>query len=442
MARINEIVIVYEVLNREYDNALLLQAELERRGFKVKLAYKEDVLWRKRKALFLIPNGYSSEDIDRYKYISNVNGNVLICMQYEQVFSERMQKIGFNNPKGKSRDLYFICWGNNSYRRLLDNKISQEKLKICGALQLDFLRTEFESFYLSRDEMAKRYGLDKTKKWVLYISSFTYVDAQMVKRIVRTYMDEEFVREFSDTSVKSQVLTLQWFEKLVQDNQEIIIIYRKHPVETGNERLQKLTEKFPEQFRDIAELSIKQWIKAADVITTWFSTSAAEVWAVKKPLLLIRPYPIKREYDAPFYYNSGSIDSYEKLFAAINDIEHHKQSVPTETIEEYYSVQPKPAYIRIADEIENIASYTQVNKEKFFMIRRIFYLLKNNILLKNLPKKVYQYLYFNWGIIIKNEKIRNTYALEEKENRIKILRGPLSAKKLDMLRKLVRGEQG
>ena len=89
-------IIVYEGIVREYDNALLLKSELEKRGYTVLLAYKsETVLLKNRKAVIVVPNCYSTENYDFYQYILNSNGNPIVSLQYEQVLSKRIEKTNY-----------------------------------------------------------------------------------------------------------------------------------------------------------------------------------------------------------------------------------------------------------------------------------------------------------------------------------------------------------
>ena len=417
-----EVVIVYENVVRELDNSLLLMAELEQRGCSVKLVYKpEGILWKHRSGVVLLPNCYNTKDYEKYNYLLNTNGSEYICLHYEQVLSKRVEKIGIHNPKGKAKDIWMLCWGENCYKRLVDYGISKRMLRICGAMQLDFLREEFCEFYMSRTEIAKKYGLDESKKWMLYISSFSYVDNTIIAKYTGKELgDYEFVKKFTEISTKSQRATLGWFEKFVCENQDVIIIYRKHPVEAANKNILALKHQYPERFFDISDLSVKQWIKVSDIITTWFSTSAAEVYMAKKPLQVIRPYPIEMEYDVPYYYNANCIDSYDKLKDIANADESVLiNSIPEDVIKEYYFIDELPAYVRVADTVEEaFKNPTSLSENRLaFAWNRILYLLKDGKLAKYIVKKSYQFIYLKTGWQLKNSKLRKQFEVSDWEKR-------------------------
>ncbi len=438
---IKQIIIVYENIVREYDNALLLKAEFERRGFQVYLAYKtETILFIKRSSIILVPNCYNTDNYDFYQYTLNSNGNPIISLQYEQVLSKRIEKTGMHNPKGKAKNIYFFCWGKNCFDRLCKYGIEEKRIKICGALQLDFLRPEFSGFYLTRKELADQYKLDCEKKWLLYISSFSYVDNSIItKYTAEELADDIFIKDFTELSVRSQEKTLNWFEQLIIENPDITIIYRKHPVEAGNRRIEELTKQYPFNFKNIDDLSVKQWVSVCDIIVTWFSTSIAEVYMAKKPLLLLRPYPIKEEYDVPFYYRADCIDSYEKLGYAINNIEQFSIPVSIEILNGYYSLKEKPAFLRIADEVEKIASaYTKQQKiDVKFVLYRLRFFLKKGRLIKFILKSIYQTLFIHFNFKLRNERIRNAYCVNDWEKSAKHKNDTLNKEKYQILKEIV-----
>lgn len=438
-----DIIIAYENIVREYDNALLLKAELVTRGYNVKIVYKYDVLFKARpKAIVVVPNCYTSENYDSYRYYLNMNTNIMISLQYEQVLSERVEKTEVHIPKGKARDVFLFCWGENCYHRLVSKGISNEKIRICGAMQLDFLRKEFSGFYFDRNEIAYKYNLDLDKKWLLYISSFSYVDNPIItKYTAKELKDDDFVNEFSALSIKSQKETLKWFEKLIQENKNIIVIYRKHPVEANSKEVNRLLAKYPDQFRDISELSVKQWVKVSDICATWFSTSAAEIYMAKRPLLILRPYPIEREFDVPFYFDAEYIDNYEKMINKCNAGGKEAFPISKEILEDYYLLNKEPAYKKIADQIVNIINDEMLYKkeaERGFTYKRWLYFIKNGIVIKYFLKRTYQFLFLHMGVKIKNSKLREKYVVDEWEKLAKNSADKANIYKYNKLREIIK----
>ncbi len=436
-----EIILVYENIVREYDNALLLKAEFERRGYQVRLVHKVyDILWKHRAAIVIVPNCYHTLDFKSYTYFLNCNGSIYFDLRYEQVMSKRVQKIGYHNPKGKAKNIHHFCWGQKGYEHLLQAGVPRKHLTVSGALQLDFLRPEFQSFYLDRHKIAQNYQLKEDKKWLLYISSFTFVEnAAVTKYTAGEFKDDAFIQKFSQISAASQKATLEWFEKLVAEREDVIIIYRKHPVEAGSTRLKQLTEKYPYQIRDISGLSVKQWIKVCDITTTWFSTSAAEVYLSQKPLFLIRPYAIDEEFDIPFYYHADCVDSYEKLRSMVCNCDLGQAfPVPKAIVQQYYDTGGKPAYVTIVDTVAKIAAASpQGIAEKGFQRKRWKFLIGQHIILKYGIKKIYQAAYACLRFRLKDGALRKNFAVTGWEEDIDNRKNHLNKIKFQKIKQIV-----
>ena len=80
-------VIVIEVANRELDNALLLKAELEKRGYHVSIMSKTEQLRFQETDILITPNCYIKSNYDFYRYRFNCKSGKIVNLQYEQVLS-------------------------------------------------------------------------------------------------------------------------------------------------------------------------------------------------------------------------------------------------------------------------------------------------------------------------------------------------------------------
>ncbi len=446
---LKEVVIVYEGIVREFDNALLLKAELENRNYKVDIVYKTETFSLKRNnAICILPNGYNTQDIEFYRNILNANGNPLISLQYEQVLSKRIEDTKVHIPKGLAKEMTFICWGENCKKRLIENGIPEEKVKICGAIQLDFLRNEFDEFYLSRNKIAENYKLDIDKHWLLYISSFSYAcNDKVVSAVATQSNDSDFANDFATISTNSQIETLKWFEKLIESNRNIVILYRPHPVEAENILIKNLEKKYHNNFRCINELSVKQWIKVSNIITTWFSTSLAEIYMAKKSVLLLRPHTIPPEMDVPFYINANSIRSYDEFHREIENMTGANETtihmpITNQELSEYYLIDDIPAYKKICDEIEKISTEQDNSKSKHFALNRIKFMFNNLFIFKLVFKKVYQILFYNFNFKIKSAKLREKYYVNDWENSIMHQRSAINNEKYNLIKQVLsNGEQ-
>ena len=130
------------------------------------------------------------------------------------------------------------------------------------------------------------------------------------------------------------------------------LVYRRHPSEWNSHKLEALARRCP-NFHVLFEGSVKEWIVAADSISIWMSTAIAEVYMAGKSCHILRPMPIPHEYDPVIYAGARYVTHYEDFCAAMDGPD---QGFPIDraVIEGYFSAGEKPAYLRMADLLEEV----------------------------------------------------------------------------------------
>ena len=395
--------IIYEVNNREYDNCVLLRQELKRRGFEARIFNKtEDVILSNRDAISIIPNSYRKEDLDHYRYTFNMKNNLTVVYPCEQVINHQLPEYFDYSENNPVKALPHLCWGEDYHHFITELDFKTEFKPIVGALQLDFCRHQFKDLYFNKEELSKKFNLPLNKKWVLFISDFVFVSDMMTERIIG-FGDapEELLR----TQHKGEVLTsdtiLQWFEKFLIENNDYVLIYRKHPLEMITDNVLNMQKKYPEQFFLICDLNIKEWIFNCDCITTWNSTATIECFAAERKICLLRPYDLYdtvRIKEYPFFENFNSAKDYKQFVTQVKLAGCDYTQEFIDEVNKLYSIEETPAFIRVADAIENLEKHWEKPLlEKRYFFKKWSYYLKNLMLLKIFIKKVYQFLYSNFG---------------------------------------------
>lgn len=352
-----DFLILYEHVVREYESLLLLKAELERRGYSVaihqlldrkKLKYR---LWDKPEVL-VSSCMYDDEAIN-----SHVYNNVGVCrkvvnLHWEQMLSDTQEEGAWFNFNGNAKKCVQTCWGKLTQQRLIAHGMEEKNCPVTGAVMMDFLRPEFAGYFKSREELCAEHGLDPDKKLFLYISSFGY--ASMSDDEVRelSAMAGEDFTGFARTNRVSMEKTLRWFDEYLGAHPDVQLVYRRHPSEWNSPALAALAEKRP-NFRVIFSDSVKQWITASDKIFIWMSTAIAEVYFAGKGCRILRPVPIEHEYDPVIYKDARYIEDYD-AFCAAADGNADEFPIEKDIIEGYFDKSDTPAYIRMADLLEEV----------------------------------------------------------------------------------------
>lgn len=411
-------VIVIEVANRELDNALLLKAELEERGYRVRILNKTEQLRLRKTDILITPNCYIKSNYEFYRYRFNCKSGNIVNLQYEQVLSPIEEDNELYSLDETSREITHICWGKHTYDRLRRKQVAAENLPITGAIQLDTTRSLFDSYWKSRQQIAEEFKLPADKKWILYISSFACFIGSKINEVQKETHTEDNVERFAIVTDNSQKATLAWFDQFLQKNDGYVVIYRPHPVELSSPQVRNMTEKYPEGFRCIQDYEVKQWLKVADIPCTWLSTAIAESYFAGKNCLVFRPYRIPEDVDCVLYQDVKAAETYEDFCRQICEYKPSTEYFPIskERIEYYYAFHDECAFVKIADVIDS----NKENEEHAYSYERdrFRYLIQNHVIAKLTVKKVYRTWYKLTGLRIRNKKFRSMFFVEEWEKTV------------------------
>ena len=412
--------LVYELYNREYDNCLLLQSALRHKGIETEIVYKMDLLKipvSLEPRFFIIPNCYNDGDLEYYYYASGCGNPIIINLQYEQVISDDETERVSHRPQGKARYLYNICWGESYKDFLISEGVDESRCIVSGALQLDFLKPIFKSYWISRKELLNRYDIDENAEVTLFISSFSFADNEYVSTASDKLFGKDSFLDFSILSQNSREGIIDWFEEYLKHHDKVII-YRKHPMEKYNNRLLELSARFPKTFFLIDDYNIKQWIVVSDRILNWYSTSAIECVIANKPFEILRPVPIEEKREIPLFVGAQFIETYDEFSQMMNsDYREIRYPFKTDLIQNSYRIDSITAFDRISDWIckkaEELENEPYVDSD--YLKNRKEVLTRKHLNSKQVLKRIYQKLYRDFHFQIKSEKLRSRYAVYDWE---------------------------
>lgn len=363
-----DFIIYYETVQREYENACLIKAELERRGYSVMICNTIRVDYWKSffiKPKVIIVHGFYGGHCIPFvtKIRKKINAKVL-NLQYEQIVSLSDDENSTQMPSNDERKAYHVCWGPKNYMSCLKNGVDSAHLLRLGAIQFDLQRKEFSDYYISREELCEQYGLHSERKIILFISDFAFLTygRQSAYNMLRQELGED-AYDVIDYEKKSYDYIMGFIQRYIKSHPEVEYVYRPHPSELKNEQLDIIKDSNP-NFHIISELNVKQWIKICDQINTWNSTAISEVYFEKKPCLVI-DIPQEELTPPAVNYRIRIIDDSKKI-TTYNDFEEWNDSINCfsedefpinrKTFNEYYGYTDfkRPVYIKLCDELEKI----------------------------------------------------------------------------------------
>ena len=273
-----DILITYEIRNREIENLCLVKRELERRGYKVLLRMQYKTFFDTEKPidakLVAIP-AYYRERAKFYASSHTLQVKKLVNFQWEQVFSTANEDnpnfLGSIKPWGRSA--VHFSWGNQMHERLVKQwGVKDDHAPITGHIALDFLHGPLRNYYMSREELFKKYNIPTNKRVHLFISSLSFVGGD--KHVIKSSGNKNELSTaelLADISIKTRKSLMEWFEKALSESNDDIIVYRPHPEETNCTELNEMASRL-NNFYVIGQESVKQWILACDRIYNWMRT--------------------------------------------------------------------------------------------------------------------------------------------------------------------------
>ena len=355
-----DFLLMYEHKVRELDNLCLLKYELDKRGYRTKILYENDYeLVKSHRVLYktkvlVVGYCYTSSSIKDYASY-RIRFDKVINLQWEQMITNEQEKDGnsFRNLSCLAKEVVHISWGERNRKRLIVKAgVAPDHIKVTGNITMDLLRPEFQGFYLSREEICKRYGLPSDKKICLFIAGFKYVEASEEVRSATIARFGEGRRRYLAVAEKEQLTILEWFRRFLEEHKDCVIVYRPHPGD-GSPRAEKMSYNY-ENFKVISELSVKQWIVISDLIYAWNSTAIFEAFfAGKKPMHLC-PYPIPEDQSHPLLVKMNKITDYE-TFSKSASGQQVDLGLTKEIVNPFYHMDDeKAAYIKVVDAFEEV----------------------------------------------------------------------------------------
>lgn len=426
-----DILITYEIRNREIENLCLIKRELERRGYKVLFRMQYGTFFDTEKpvdAKVVVIPAYYRERAKFYAASHTPQVNKLVNLQWEQVFSTTNEDnpdfLGSIKPWGRSA--VHFSWGNQMHERLMKQwGVKEDHAPVIGHVALDFLRGPLRNYYMSREELFMKYNIPSNKKVHLFISSLSFVGGD--KHVIKMSGNKNELHTaelLADISINTRKALMDWFEKALSESEDDIIIYRPHPEETNCTELNELASRV-KNFYVISQESVKQWVLACDMIYNWMSTSVAEVYAAGKGCALLRPVEIPYELEFRLFIGAPFITTYEDFYTEFRKSEQ-SMPIPEETISNYYKIdKDKYSYKLACDMIEKVLKDDSYNLEEpltnpfrkggIFNKHRVGNFIKRCVASSSLMNKIHN------GNAFKNTTFRelldNVYYVKEKFER-------------------------
>lgn len=347
----------YEHKVRELESIMLIRTELERRGYSVAFDANYDYKSKNnyQPKVFICPSLYSNAnltlDFMKYGLVKKI-ANLL----WEQVFLRDVEDnpdCPYNVVGIGQRGISF-CWGEKTKERICKGGVPEGNAKVVGQINSDYLRQEFNSTLMTKEELGNLYNLDSNRRWNFFISSFSACELDFrQKEMTIAECGTEYLDYQISISNASRNGILEWFERAMKQFPEDLFIYRPHPSEANKSQILKDLEREYKNFKVLTDKSIKHWIAASDKIYNWYSTGHIDVVMLNKPCRLLRPVKIEEAHDYRIFGTAKMITTEEQF---INDYENLDiiDVVNPALLKEYYFIPNDFVYLKVCDILEEM----------------------------------------------------------------------------------------
>ncbi len=321
MKKTRRAIILYDLIAREYWGCHKLKDALERKGFEVKLYqwnfqyYKAIVhaIFHKPDVL-IIPSCYSDITYRRvvmpFKKISK--DLRILCMHNEQIGYHGLKEDYLipTDPSCKNTMIH-VAWGEYFGTDLVAHGVHPELVKTVGSVRLQESLAKVEA--ISREELAREYGLDPDKKWILYCDgggALFYEMAQKGQRssdlIGGTKELDEMILPYGEAYVRTIEVLNAFIEK---HHQGYELIFKLHPgLKDIDHRM------FDQRIRIVRNHTVYAWFRHVVANVVFQSTSILESDAMGVRSAVLKPVPLKYEVAGVMEYPAcEDLEGLEKL---------------------------------------------------------------------------------------------------------------------------------
>jgi len=297
-----DIVWLVEHVDRELDAACIAKVLLaERHGIQVDVLHMyldiEAAARRRDAAVVVLPYFYQRIPQFHDAFLSHQLAHATIfSMAWEQIYYKSQEAIKAPRDDFARNHVYYLAWGDFFRDYLAGHGGATEHVSVIGHPALQLYSEPYRRIFPTREQIAARFGLDVTKRWVVIPENYRWAFRSKTSTIKagKGSVDVEKLLEMRQFCIDSLKMLTTWCQAAAgAGNLEIIL--RPRP-STSVSRMESFisntVSKQHPNFRIIKDLSAREWILAADLVVSSVSTTLIEAAIAGKRTAIAEPLPI------------------------------------------------------------------------------------------------------------------------------------------------------
>lgn len=319
MRRTIDIVILYEKAQRELDVACALKVLAEDKGLSVEIIQQDhdygDALSNFRPRVVVLPFCYQNRSNNIY--LMRWRDSIFVNMSWEQFFYPGNKNA--KTPRGEFpiRHVFHLSWSDAYSSQLAAIGIPEQRRRQVGNPALALYREPYRHYFAQRAALAETYGLDASKKWVLFPENYNWAfyEEQMLRQMVKDGQSKEDVEAMREFALRSFAETMSWCKDLVAE-EEIELILRPRPATTPDRMEQRVVETIgplPKNFHVIQDETVREWILASDIVVSSYSTSLIEAAVAGKAIAMLEPFELPTVLVQSWHHLAPRVTNYTEF---------------------------------------------------------------------------------------------------------------------------------
>jgi hypothetical protein len=153
----------------------------------------------------------------------------------------------------------------------------------------------YRAYFAGRAELAAGFGLDAAKRWVFVPENYRwafFTDSKL-RRLGKRGVEQAELFEMRDYCRRSMAELVGWCQALAKSG-EAEVIFRPRPATNVAELTEFVAETLGAEapaFRIVKDRSAREWVLAADLVASSYSTVLIEAALAEKAILRVAPEP-------------------------------------------------------------------------------------------------------------------------------------------------------
>lgn len=288
-----------EHVARELDVACAVKALLEKeRAVHVEIvpiqANMKTIARRFQPRVVVFPFFYNAEKLERV--LTHWRSALYFNLAWEQLLYGANQKYKTLVGDFARYKVIHHAWGDFFRNILVGQGVPAEHILVNGQPAYKLYDHPYRGYYPSRSELAAKLNLDSTRRWVLFPENYNWAfyPRYRIRELVAQGADGaelEALRDFCEVSLRE---VFRWCKEAAE-NFAVEIIIRPRPSTSSammKARVRQVLGALPAHLHVIKEGSVREWILAADVVVSSYSTSLIEAAVAGKGAYMLEPIPI------------------------------------------------------------------------------------------------------------------------------------------------------